>query len=112
MAASRVWVVVALEGEARGAQHDARHAVLAVEQAAQVFGGELGRAADVLRDRRQVFVDPHGRCIGRRCHRVAETAGGAGEHESADLRGCGFFEQLGVPVRLASMKACFECVAT
>ena len=48
---------------------------------AQRLGGQLGGAVDVLRARRQGLVDPDGRLVGRRPHRVAEGAGRAGADE-------------------------------
>ncbi len=86
--------VVVFGEEARGAQHDARQAVQAMHQLAQVLGRDLGDAVDVLRDRRDRLGDPRGGRVDRRSQRMAEGAGRAREYERAHVGGHGFFEQV------------------
>ena len=77
-----VVAVVLLGEEARRAQDQARQAVVAVDELAQVLGGGLGGAVDVARDRRDVLGDPRRGRARRRRERAAERARRAGEDEA------------------------------
>ena len=81
--------VVVLGEEAPGAQDDHRQAVGAAVEAAEMLGGELGRAVDVARlERRKVFVEPEGAAGAARlagANRLGDhQRGGRGEDEAAD----------------------------
>ena len=55
-----------------------------MEQPAEILGRGLGDAVDILRHRRDAFVDPGRRRARRGLQRVAEGAGCRGHHEGAD----------------------------
>ena len=91
---ARYGIVVRLGKEARHAQHDAGETLVAVKQLAQVLGGGLGDAIDVLGHRHHVFGDPGGGLARGRDQRVAEYAGGAGVDEGADAGRDGLLQQV------------------
>ncbi len=87
-------VVVFLREKARGSERDAGQALVAMGQLAQILGGGLGDAIDVLRHRNDVFGHPGRRRAGRRHQRVAEQAGGAGVDEGVDAGRHRLFQQV------------------
>ena len=94
VARADVVAVVGLGEEARGAQDQARQAVVAVDELAEVLGGGLRRAVDVARDRRDVLGDPRRGLARRRGQRAPERARRAREHEAADARRDRLLEQV------------------
>ena len=78
---ARLRVVVLLGEKARGSQNHARESLIARKQPAEVLGGGLRDAIDVLRNRRYALVDPGRRLARRGVQRVAECARRAGHHE-------------------------------
>ena len=80
-ALSRIAVVILFREEARRPQDQARQAAAILEQLAQMLGGELRCAVDVLWTRRHVFRDPRRRRVRRRHEGATEDARGAGEDE-------------------------------
>jgi hypothetical protein len=94
---ANVVAVVGLGEEARRAQDQARQAVVAVNELAQVLGGRLRHAVDVPRERDDVLRDPCRRlAVGRR-ERSPERARRAREDEAADAGGDGLLEEVQGP---------------
>jgi hypothetical protein len=89
--------VVGLGEEARRAQDQHGQPVVAVDELAEVLGGDLRRAVDVLGDGADVLVDPRGGRARRRRQRAAERARRRREHERADAGGDRLLEQVQRP---------------
>src|SRR5262245_40137578 len=81
-----LWIVVGFGEEPRRAQDHDRKALVSMRELAEILGGDLGDAVDVLRYGSDVLVDPRRRCAGRRLERAAERARRAREDERADPR--------------------------
>ena len=85
--------IVWLGKESRRPQDETGQPELLMEQLAQMLGGHLGDAVDVLRHRRHVLGDPCRWCARWRRQRTAECTRRTREDEGADRRGDGFLEQ-------------------
>src|SRR5262249_18205040 len=86
---SRLFAVILFRKEARSSQDEAREPVIPVEQLAKVLRRGLCHAVDVTGNGSDILGYPRRRSFGRRCERVAEGAGRAGEDKrfNADRRG-------------------------